>query len=65
MKHTLALILAASLLAGCSTTELLANRITCTVDGKQAHVVSLYGPLGIASKIDPDDAAVVCKRSAP
>ena len=56
-----AFILAAFLLSGCSTTELLANRVTCTVDGKQAHVVSLYGPLGIASKVDPADAAVICK----
>lgn len=62
MKHTIALILAACLLAGCSTTDLLANRLTCTVDGKQAHVVSLYGPIGIASKVDAADAAVVCRR---
>lgn len=59
MKTTL--ILAACLLAGCSTTELLANRITCTIDGQQAHVVSLYGPLGIASKVDAADVAIICK----
>lgn len=56
------ILAACLLLASCSTTELLANRITCTVDGKQAHVVSLYGPLGVASKVDAADAAVVCAK---
>lgn len=62
----LALILAAAaFLSGCSTANLLTNRVACTVDGKQAHYVSLYGPLGIASKVDEADAEVICKRSAP
>jgi hypothetical protein len=60
----IAVILAAALLSGCSTANLLTNRVACTVDGKQAHYVSLYGPLGIASKVDESDAAVICKRPA-
>lgn len=40
------------LLAGCSSLgREFENRLVCSPDGK-AFVVSMYGPLGIASKID-------------
>lgn len=39
-------------LTGCSSlSKEFENRLACTPDGK-AYVVSMYGPLGIASKID-------------
>lgn len=42
----------ALLLGGCSSlSKEFENRLACTPDGK-AYVVSMYGPLGIASKID-------------
>jgi hypothetical protein len=47
-------------LAGCSSTgRVLANRVTVAADCKAAHVVSEWGPVGIASRIDPADAAVI------
>lgn len=50
-------------LAGCGTLDLkmLENRIVCTVAKDEAHVVSKYGPFGLASKIAKADADVVCK----
>ncbi len=51
------------LLAGCSSTrpEWLSNRVVCTVAGDAAYLDSMYGPIGIASSIDPRDAAVLCR----
>lgn len=62
MKY--ALIAVVFLLSGCSSLKgTFENRAACTVDGKQMLVASMYGPIGIASKISPDDAAVVCTKS--
>ena len=62
MKPTIILI--AVLLSGCSTLEKqFANRITFSADGKSAFVASMYGPLGIASKIDPDDAKALIEAA--
>lgn len=61
MKHII--IIAAILLSGCSTLEKqFANRIVFAADGKSAFVASMYGPLGIASKIDPDDAKAMIEK---
>jgi uncharacterized lipoprotein YajG len=55
-----AIILAAALLAGCSSTpQWLENVAACSVDGQQAYVISKWGPVGIASALTP--AAVICK----
>jgi hypothetical protein len=57
------LILCAALaLAGCSSARWLENRVVCTVDGSESHVVSKWGPVGIAGRIADDDAKVLCKR---
>lgn len=57
----LALAMASAMLSGCGSTKMLENRIACTVDKSEAHVVSKWGPLGIASEIAKADATVVCK----
>lgn len=60
------LILAAVIsLTGCSSlSKTFANRVGCTADGKRAVVASMYGPLGLASFVDADDAAVLCAKPA-
>jgi hypothetical protein len=54
----LLLILLPALLVGCSSNP-LTNRISVTLDGKDAYVNSMYGPIGVTSKIDPKDAEVL------
>jgi hypothetical protein len=51
-----------ALLAGCSSPRWLENRVACTVDGSEAHVISKWGPVGVGAKIADDDARVLCKR---
>ena len=52
-----------ALLAGCSSApKWLENRIACTVDGAEAHVVSKWGPVSVGSKIADADAKVVCAK---
>ena len=59
----IALITLAGLLSGCSTLmEQLDNRAACTVGGDQAYVLSMYGPIGIASKISEKDRAAICSN---
>lgn len=53
------------LLSGCSSLKgTFANRAACTLDGKQMLVASMYGPIGIASKVAEADAVVVCSPVA-
>ena len=56
------MILAAALmLGGCAALDgALANRLACTVARDSAYIVSLYGPIGVASVIDERDARRVC-----
>lgn len=58
------LILAVTLcLTGCSSLKgTFENRAVCTVSGSQMMTVSLYGPIGIASKISAEDSAAVCGK---
>lgn len=64
----LLLILAAALLAGCSTLDgLLVNRAACTLGGEQREllVTSFWGRWGLTSKIHPDDARAACAQVQP
>jgi hypothetical protein len=62
MTKTAAIALAALALSGCASLDKqLANRIACTADGKGVLIASMYGPLGVASKADTDDAAAIIK----
>jgi hypothetical protein len=49
------------LLAACSLTKELENRLACSVAKDELYVVSKYGPIGIASQISDKDREVVCK----
>jgi uncharacterized lipoprotein YajG len=59
--RTLAILAALVLLSGCSTLSQLENRVACTPDGKQMVYVSMYGPIGVASRISETDAQAICK----
>lgn len=49
-------------LSGCSTIERkFENRAVCTMDGKEAHVISKWGVFSIGSKLADADAKVICK----
>ncbi len=61
----LALILAATFtLAGCATLDGLGleNRVSCTKGGTTALYSSMYGPLGVTSKVAQVDADEICKK---
>ncbi|MBP8102355.1 MAG: hypothetical protein KAY54_10785 [Burkholderiaceae bacterium] len=53
-----AFIFACVILAGCSSNP-LANRISLPLGGNEAYVNSMYGPIGITSKVDPQDAEIL------
>ncbi len=65
---TIAAALLALILTGCASVSRLgdafANRVSCTADGSQALISSMYGPIGIASVVAPADAAALCRRPA-
>jgi uncharacterized lipoprotein YmbA len=59
----LAMLISAVLLAGCSTTpKWLQNTAACSLDGQQAYVVSHWGPVALASPLEP--TAAICKTPA-
>jgi hypothetical protein len=64
MKCFVVLVMAA-LLSGCGSLKgQFENRAVCTVAKDQALTVSMYGPIGIASKLAEQDAAVLCGQVA-
>lgn len=53
--------LALVLLAGCGTSpKLLENRVACTLDRTEAHVLSKWGPVSVGTQVAQADAAVLC-----
>ena len=60
-KLLLSLLIALGV-SGCASTrpEFLENRVVCTVDKQEAHIVSKWGPVGVASKIAESDTKVIC-----
>ena len=48
-------------ITGCSNTKLLANRVVCGVSGNDGFIVSMWGPMGLGSKIDSDDSLTICR----
>jgi hypothetical protein len=54
-------IFAALMLAGCASPKWLENRAVCTMDKKEAHVISKWGLFSIGSKLADSDAKAVCK----
>lgn len=62
----LPMVFATVLLCGCATKPgRLDNRLTCTLAGDKAFVVSLYGPIGVTAEISKADSAVVCNATNP
>jgi hypothetical protein len=50
------------LTAGCSSTpKWLETRAVCTLDGKEAHVLSKWGPVSLGSKLADADAKAICE----
>lgn len=67
MNIRLLLIIAFTMaLTACGTTgslsKSLANRAACTADGKEVLIASMYGPVGIVSKLDVDDAKAILDK---
>jgi hypothetical protein len=60
MKTLSIALLALLTLTGCGT--YFENRVACTVDGKESHLVSKWGAFSIGAKIAESDAAIICKR---
>ena len=60
MRAALILASLASLasLAGCAGKP-LANRISCTAAGDAVFISSMWGPVGIASQADSEDARAI------
>lgn len=55
-----ATLILALLFSGCAST-LFENRVTCTIDGRRAKIVSQWGGFGIASELTEADALAICK----
>lgn len=48
------------MLAGCASRPTwLENRVALTADGKQAHVLSVWGPFSIGARVSDSDAAAI------
>jgi hypothetical protein len=65
MKHSLLLasLAAAALLAGCGSlpADMLANRVSRTLDCKKMYINSMYWKFGVTSEVAPEDnAAIPC-----
>lgn len=63
MFKCLLLIGVCATLTGCGTLDkTFDNRLTCTISKDKAYFISLYGPVGISSKINDDDAKTICPK---
>lgn len=53
--------LAVVLLAGCgSNPKLMENRVACTLDRSEAHILSKWGPVSVGTQVSQADTAVLC-----
>lgn len=54
------ILCAALILGGCATRPAwLENRIAVTADGRQVHVLSVWGPVSIGSRVADSDARAI------
>lgn len=59
--RALALLVVLVGLAGCGMSpKVLENRVVCTIDRSEAHVLSKWGPVSVGTQVSQADAAVVC-----
>lgn len=40
------------------------NRLACSASSDQAYLVSMYGPVGLATKVSASDIPNLCKQGA-
>ena len=53
----------ALLVSGCASDPVwLENRVACSLDGKEMHFISKYGPIEFGSQVADADAKAACKR---
>lgn len=67
MKRTLLTLvaaLAASAFTACSTAGQFENRLVRTEPCDMAFIVSLYGTIGVTSKLSDKDLAALCGKGA-
>ena len=66
MCRRLLVVAVALAMAGCSTSRpsWLENRVAVTVDGSQAHVLSMWGPISVGSRIADADARAISEALA-
>jgi hypothetical protein len=50
-----------SALTGCAGPKWLENRVVCTADRAEAHVLSKWGPASIGAQVADADARVICR----
>lgn len=61
MKVRALALLAVTFLSGCATRpEWLENRAACTLDRRELHVLSKWGPFSIGSIVSEADAVYAC-----
>lgn len=61
MARYAALLTLCAALTGCASGT-FQNRVSCTLDGREGTFCSFYGPVCIGAKIDPRDAAAMCRQ---
>ena len=53
----------ALILSGCSSlNKYLDNRAVCAVGDSTAYTLSLYGPIGLSSKLNSADSSKICPK---
>jgi hypothetical protein len=63
MKRTLALLFITLHLGGCASLRgEFENRLACSANSDQAYLVSMYGPVGLATKVSSSDIPELCKK---
>lgn len=55
---SLYMLLCVAAMTGCASKP-FANRLSVSLDGGEVYVNSMYGPIGLTSKVDARDAEVV------
>lgn len=65
MKRSILLAGMVLALSGCASLDgMLENRVSCTLDKKQALYSSMYGPIGVTSLVSDSDSAAICRPAA-
>jgi hypothetical protein len=61
---SLAVLTLALFLGGCASLKgEFENRLACSANSDQAYLVSMYGPVGLATKVSSSDIPELCKKA--